>query len=75
MDYRHLTEESARESLIAISQEIAYLPVTENANCIKEATITTAKIKTIDELRSELISIAYFDPSDYNSETLATSKL
>ncbi|GKD48215.1 hypothetical protein Tco_1277191, partial [Tanacetum coccineum] len=56
--------ESVRESLIAISQEIAYSPVTENANGIKEATITNAKAKTIDELRTELISIAYFDPSD-----------
>ncbi|KAI3681986.1 hypothetical protein L2E82_50296 [Cichorium intybus] len=74
MDYRHLiTEEAARESLIAISygvsEEITYLTETGNENGIKDDTVFTAKIKTMDELRSKLISIAAFEPSaDHNSD-------
>ncbi|MFS7924057.1 hypothetical protein Hanom_Chr03g00268221 [Helianthus anomalus] len=69
MDYGHLvTKEGVRESLIAISygvvEEIrAYLPETENANGVTNNAITNTRNKTLEELRSELISLASFDPS------------
>ncbi|KAI3804336.1 hypothetical protein L1987_25799 [Smallanthus sonchifolius] len=70
MDYIHLvTEESARESLIAISygvtEEIAYLPVTE----IASDAVTITRKKTIDELRSELISLASVEPLKIDKST------
>lgn len=81
MDYSHLvTEEGARESLIAISygvvENIDYLPDTENAIDIKEVPITNGKMKTMEELRSELISIASFEPStNYNRNESSTPRV
>ncbi|KAF5816153.1 hypothetical protein HanRHA438_Chr03g0142461 [Helianthus annuus] len=69
MDYGHLvTKEGARESLIAISYDVveeirAFLPETENANGVTNDAITNTRNKTLEELRSELISLASFDPS------------
>lgn len=73
MDYTHLvTKEGARESLIAISnggvvEDIACSPKAANAKSVVDVDLTTSsRSKAIDELRSELISIASFEPStDY----------
>ncbi|KAI3756468.1 hypothetical protein L1987_56289 [Smallanthus sonchifolius] len=66
---RMVQEESARESLIAISygvtEEIAYLPETEIAN----DAVTITRKKTIDELRSELISLASVEPLKIDNST------
>ncbi|KAI7744379.1 hypothetical protein M8C21_013832 [Ambrosia artemisiifolia] len=75
MDYGHLvTKEGARESLIAISYGVVEeidgcLPETENANGVTNVAITNTRNKTLEELRSELISLASFEPSSGKSTT------
>lgn len=76
MDYKNLvTEEGTRESLIAISYSVPD-EIHKNTNGITKDSITSTRNKTIDELRSELISISTYQPSsDYNTKEVKARKV